>query len=145
MAESGDRKQKPEQKQDDPEKGYEEELAGYLQQRIKPGLNSGAIPLLARSIAKDIAHREHPNGGQAASVAQESQSAEAVAAADFEAEMHDLQAELGEDWVLSFSVHGEDGWLTAAKKDGSQHVEAETAEVLSEVVARLNEGGRGAG
>jgi hypothetical protein len=29
---------------------YEKELAGYLQERIKPGLNSGAIPLLARSI-----------------------------------------------------------------------------------------------
>jgi hypothetical protein len=44
---------------------YEKELAGYLQQRIKPGLNSGAIPLLARSIAKDIAHRERPNGASA--------------------------------------------------------------------------------
>ncbi len=36
---------------------FEKELAGYLQQRIKPGLNSGAIPMLARSIAKEIAHR----------------------------------------------------------------------------------------
>ena len=33
---------------------YEQELAGYLQERIKPRLNSGAIPLLARSIAKEI-------------------------------------------------------------------------------------------
>ena len=41
---------------------YEKELAAYLQQRIKPGLNSGAIPLLARSIAKNIAQREHPGG-----------------------------------------------------------------------------------
>src|SRR5919112_198604 len=40
---------------------YEQELAGYLQERIKPGLNSGAIPLLARSIAKEIAHRERPD------------------------------------------------------------------------------------
>jgi hypothetical protein len=37
---------------------YEQDLAGYLQERIKPGLNRGAIPLLARSIAKEIAHRE---------------------------------------------------------------------------------------
>ena len=44
---------------------YEQELAGYLQERIKPGPNSGAIPLLARSIAKAIAHREHPNGASA--------------------------------------------------------------------------------
>src|SRR3954467_7212526 len=43
---------------------YEKELAAYLLDRIKPGLNRGAIPLLARSIAKDIAHREHPNGTQ---------------------------------------------------------------------------------
>src|SRR3954465_5772546 len=41
---------------------YEKELAGYLQERIKPGLNRGAIPLLARSIAKEIAHREPPPG-----------------------------------------------------------------------------------
>src|SRR5687768_4081648 len=41
---------------------YEQELAAYLQERIKPGLNSGAIPLVARSIAKAIAHREHPKG-----------------------------------------------------------------------------------
>ena len=47
---------------DQAEASYEKELAGYLQERIKPGLNSGAIPLLARSIAKDIAHRERPNG-----------------------------------------------------------------------------------
>jgi hypothetical protein len=36
---------------------YEEELAHYLQERIKPGLNRGSIPLLARSIAREIAHR----------------------------------------------------------------------------------------
>ena len=37
---------------------YEQELADYLQERIKPGLNRGAIPLLARSIAKEIARRQ---------------------------------------------------------------------------------------
>src|SRR3954468_15483303 len=42
---------------------YEQELAGYLQDRIKPGLNRGSIPLLARSIAKEIARHEYSNGG----------------------------------------------------------------------------------
>src|SRR4029078_833915 len=41
---------------------YEKELAAYLQARIKAALNRVAIPLLARSIAKDIAHRGVPNG-----------------------------------------------------------------------------------
>jgi hypothetical protein len=124
---------------------YEKELAGYLQERIKPGLNSGAIPLLARSIAKEIAHREHPNGVPEAAEGGDEPSAEAGEAGaetpDFEADMHDLQAELGEDWILRFSVHGDDAWLTAEKDDGSQHVEAPTAAVLSEAVALLNEGG----
>ena len=125
---------------------YEEELAGYLQERIKPGLNSGAIPLLARSIAKEIAHREHPNGGSADAEAEdkpaaEADSAEAGAAPDFEADMHELQEELGKDWILSFSVQGDEGWLTAEKDDGSQHLEAPTATVLLEAVELLNEGG----
>ena len=119
---------------------YEKELAGYLQERIKPGLNSGAIPLLARSIAKDIAHREHPNGVPESTGAGETAEADSEAP-DFEADMRELQAELGEDWTLSFSVRGDDGWLTAAKDDGSQHIEAPTAAVLAEVVELLNEGG----
>ena len=119
---------------------YEQELAGYLQERIKPGLNSGAIPLLARSIAKDIAHREHPNGVPESTDAGEKAEADSEAP-DFEADMRDLQAELGKDWTLSFSVRGDDGWLTAAKDDGSQHIEAPTAAVLAEVVELLNEGG----
>ena len=123
------------------EESYEKELAGYLQERIKPNLNSGAIPLLARSIAKDIAHREHPNGGSAPSEAKEGQGAEKSESPDFEADMHELQAELGEDWTLSFSVRGENGWLTAEKEDGTQHLEAQTAQVISEVVALLDEGG----
>jgi hypothetical protein len=131
---------------------YEQELAGYLQERIKPGLNSGAIPLLARSIAKEIAHRERPQsdpedakaksedkGGAEASNGQPAEGE----APDFEADMRELQAELGKDWVLSFSVHGDEGWLTAEKDDGSQHVEAQTADVLSQAVELLNErGGR---
>jgi hypothetical protein len=168
---------------------YEKELAGYLQERIKPGLNSGAIPLLARSIAKEIAHREHPNGtsdeaavedepdaeaddeqsaeadaeqsaetddeqsaetdDEQSAEADDEQSAEAddepsgesEATSDFEADMHDLQEELGEDWILRFSVHGDDAWLTAEKEDGSQHLEAPTASVLAEAVELLNDGG----
>jgi hypothetical protein len=33
---------------------YEQELARYLQARIKPGLSRSAIPLMARSIPKEI-------------------------------------------------------------------------------------------
>jgi hypothetical protein len=128
---------------------YEQELAGYLQERIKPGLNRGAIPLLARSIAKEIAHREHLNGAfeddevddEHSTEADDEHSAESEAPPDFEAEMHELQAELGEDWILRFSVQGDDAWLTAEKDDGSQRVEAPTAAVLSEAVGLLNEGG----
>jgi hypothetical protein len=119
---------------------YEQELAGYLQERIKPGLNSGAIPLLARSIAKEIAHRERPNGASEDAEADE-HSGESEAPPDFETEMHELQAELGEDWILRFSVQGDDAWLTAEKDDGSQRVEAPTAAVLVEAVELLNEGG----
>jgi hypothetical protein len=120
---------------------YEQELAGYLQERIKPGLNRGAIPLLARSIAKEIAHRKHPNGGPADTEAADERSAESQASSDFEADMHELQAELGEDWIVRFSVQGDDAWLTAEKDDGSQHVEAQTASVLVEAVELLNQGG----
>jgi hypothetical protein len=118
---------------------YEQELTAYLQERIKPGLNSGAIPLLARSIAKDIAHREHPNG-----TPEEAQpSAESEGPPDFEADMRELQAELGEHWILRFSVQGDEGWLTAEKDDGSQRVEAPDASVLLEAVGLLNDrGGR---
>ena len=159
---------------------YEQELARLLQERIKPRLNSGAIPLLARSIAKEIAHREHPNSASEDAEAEDEPTAEAEdeptaeaddeptaegddepgdeagdepsgeaddedaesePSADFEADMRDLQAELGEDWILRFSVQGDDAWLTAEKDDGSQRVEAPTASVLSEAVGLLNEGG----
>jgi hypothetical protein len=136
---------------------HEQELAAYLQERIKPGLNRGAIPLLARAIAKEIARREHPNGpsedaevedehsaeadDEHSAEADDEHSAESEAPPDFEAEMHELQAELGEDWILRFSVQGDDAWLTAEKDDGSQRVEAPTASVLSEAVELLNEGG----
>jgi hypothetical protein len=116
---------------------YQEQLADYLQERIKPGLNRGAIPLLARSIAREVAHWDAPDG--AADVDdQPNQDAD-----DFEAEMHDLQADLGEDWILRFSVHGEDAWLTAEKEDGSQRLEAPNAAVLFKAVKLLDaRGGR---
>ena len=160
----------------------EKELAGYLQKRIKPNLNSGAIPLLARSIAKEIAHQEQPANGSKAGGADdkskaesddkpkaasddkpESQSEEQPKAAsddkaqggsddtskgggeekapDFEADMHELQAELGDDWILRFSVHGDDAWLTAEMEDGSQRIEAPTAATIADAVALLNEAG----
>jgi hypothetical protein len=124
---------------------YEQELAGYLQERIKPGLNSGAIPLLARSIAKEIARWEHPHGASEDAESDDERSADDDSAGseppDFEADMHDLQAELGEDWILRFSVQGDDAWLTAEKDDGSQRVEATTASELVEAVGQLDEGG----
>jgi hypothetical protein len=152
---------------------FEHELAEYLQDRIKPGLNRGAIPLLARSIAKEIAHREVPAGAddgaegdedeQQASAepsaddaedrgdAQEDEdsgedsgsepSAEQDEAPDFEADMHDLQSELGEHWIVRFSVQGDDAWLTAEMDDGSQRIEAPTAAVLAEAVGLLSKAG----
>jgi hypothetical protein len=196
------RSKREKQPEDDVAK-YEQELASYLLERIKPNLNSGAIPLLARSIAKDIAHREHPNGGtpedeskdksqaegedeskakaedeskaeeedeskaeeedeskaeeedeataeggdegedEPSAEGEDEESAESEPPPDFEADMRELQAELGEDWILRFSVQGDDGWLTAEKDDGSQRIEAPDAAVLVEAVALLNErGGR---
>jgi hypothetical protein len=182
----------------------EQELAEYLQERIKPGLNRGAIPLVARSIAKELVAREQLNDASDERAAEEEldepAEAEADRAADadnepddearagtddepsaeadeepegelddepdadgddetaggadeepedesqspleeFEAEMHELQEELGEDWILRFSVQGDEAWLTAEKQDGSQHVEGPTAEVLLEAVELLDESG----
>src|SRR5215217_6516434 len=171
---------------------YEQELAEFLQDRIKPGLNRGAIPLLARSIAKDIARRQRPDDASEeiaegddprAEAAEESdhepredaleeaddeadeepddevdeepdaeaddeyeteadeESAEDEELSAFEEEMHELQEELGEDWIVRFSVQCDNAWLTAEKEDGSQHVEGPTADVLREAVQLLDEGG----
>ena len=117
---------------------YETELAEYLQQRIKPGLNSSAIPLMARSIAKEITRREPPAGEPEGADAED----EAVEGpVDFEAEMHEFQAELGDDWILRFSVQGDDEWLTAEKDDGSQRLVAPDAQLLVEAVQLLHDGG----
>src|SRR5919198_2766752 len=56
---------------------YEKELAAYLQERIKPGLNRGAIPLLARSIAKEIAHRQRAHSASEDAEVEDRPSAEA--------------------------------------------------------------------
>ena len=56
--------------------------------------------------------------------------------------MHELQEDLGDDWIVRFSVKDGEAWLTAEKEDGSQHVEAPTADVLREAVELLDEGGR---
>ena len=186
MAEQEDatRKKSHENGHEEEAASYEQDLAAYLQERIKPGLNSGAIPLLARSIAKEIAQREHPNGAseedaddensvepedeggaeteaeaddeqsaeaddedsaeaddEDSAEADDEDSAESDAETDFEADMHELQEELGEDWILRFSVQGDDAWLTAEKDDGSQRVEAPTASVIIEAVELLNEAG----
>jgi hypothetical protein len=116
---------------------YEKQLASYLQERIKPGLSRSAIPLMARSIAKEIARQEPPE--QIAGT--DTSNPEDGPVVDFEAEMHELQAELGEDWILRFSVHGEDGWLTAEKQDSSQRVNADTADQLLKIFDAMNSRG----
>ena len=115
---------------------YETQLAQYLQEKIKPNLSRSTIPLVARSIAKEITRRDPPEP-PAPAEGEESGSAPV----DFEAEMHELQAELGEDWILHFSVHGEDAWLTAEKQDESQRVEAPDAQSLVPIVEAINDGG----
>lgn len=60
-----------------------------------------------------------------------------------EDDMRDLQANLGDDWILRVCIQGEHAWLTAEKDDGSQRVEAPAAHVLAEVFDLLKErGGR---
>jgi hypothetical protein len=119
---------------------YESDLARYLQARIKPGLSSGAIPLMARSIAKEITRKEPPEPPDSADGSGDAEQGRDEAS-DFEADMHELQAELGEDWILRFSVQGEDGWLTAEKKDASQRVEAPDKGRLIRIVEAINEDG----
>jgi hypothetical protein len=116
---------------------YETQLAQYLQEKIKPGLSRSTIPLVARSIAKEIARREPPEPP----AGEEERPRGGDRPPDFEAEMHELQAELGEDWVLRFSVQGDDAWLTAEKPDEDQRVDAPDAQGLLPIVDAINEGG----
>jgi hypothetical protein len=123
---------------------YEKQLAQYLQEKIKPGLSRTTIPLVARSIAKEIARREPPEApeppeGQGGPEGERRDGGGEPP--DFEAEMRELQAELGEDWVLRFSVQGDDAWLTAEKEAEGQRVEAPDAQGLVPIVEAINEGG----
>jgi len=118
---------------------YQKELAHYLQERIKPGLNAGAIPPLARSIARDIAAQEPPEAPDDGEATTDREAPTKGEAPDFVADMHDFQAELGADWILRFSVHGRDRWLTAEKQDASQHVEAPDPDRLVKMVDAVNQ------
>jgi hypothetical protein len=120
---------------------YEKQLAQYLQEKIKPGLSSSTIPLVARSIAKEIARREPPEPPEGQAGAEGEGPEGGGGPPDFEAEMRELQAELGEDWVLRFSVQGEDAWLTAEKPGEAQRVEAPDAQGLLPIIEAINEGG----
>jgi hypothetical protein len=120
---------------------YETQLAQYLQEKIKPGLSSSTIPLVARSIAKEIARREPPEAPEGQGGAEGERQDGGREPPDFEAEMHALQAELGEDWVLRFSVQGDDAWFTAEKPGEDQRVEAPDAQGLLPIVEAINEGG----
>jgi hypothetical protein len=144
LDETDEEKEEQEADRDDSQNGYEaqlaayeKELARYLQGRIKPGLSRSTIPLVARSIAKDIARNEPPEPPER----EQAPEGGNEPAPDFEADMHELQAELGENWILRFSVHGERGWLTAETEDASQRVEAPTASALVRIVEAIHEGG----
>jgi hypothetical protein len=139
------------------------QLAHDLQERIKPGLSPGALQLLARAVTKWAAHRRPGEDsdayGEAAGredddvreeVADDDAGGEAdvdfgdeedVEERSLEDDVRDLQAHLGDDWILRVCVQGDYAWLTAEKDDGSQHVEAPAADLLAEVVALLNESG----
>lgn len=122
---------------------YETQLAQYLQKKIKPGLTRSTIPLVARSIAKEIARREPPVPAESEGGAEDERPEGGGKPPDFEAEMHELQAELGEEWVLHFSVQDGDAWLTAEKPGEDQRVEAPDAQGLLPIVEAINErGGR---
>jgi hypothetical protein len=120
---------------------YETQLAQYLQEKIKPGLSSSTIPLVARSIAKEIARREPPESPEGQGDAEGERPEEGGKPPDFEAEMRELQAELGEEWVLRFSVQGDDAWLTAEKEAEGHRVDAPDAQGLLSIVEAINEGG----
>jgi hypothetical protein len=117
---------------------YEQELSSYLEGRIKPGLNRGSIPLLARSIAKEIAYDDLPEPPEDDAEAADEDEEDSP---DLETGLRQLQAELGEDWILYLSIQGDDTWLTAEKDDASQRVEAPNPSVLTQAVKVLNEGG----
>ena len=117
----------------------EQELASYLEERIKPGLNRGSIPLLARSIAREIAGEEYLADDEPLDDEELDEVAEDVS--DLAGDLQELQGRLGEDWILSLCVQGDDSWLTAEKQDVSQRIEAQDAAVLVEAARLLDAGG----
>ena len=141
----------------------DQQLAHDLQARVRRGLSPGALRLLARAVTKRAAHRRPGDDSDAAGEAsgpEDDDVREEVdddgtggeADEDFseeadederslEDDVRDLQANLGDDWILRVCVQGDYAWLTAEKDDGSQYVEAPAADLLAEVVALLNEGG----
>ena len=141
MAERESKQSRDEQADDERDGGGEEvavdeqELASYLEERIKPGLNRGAIPLLARSIAREIAQDSYHSDED------EDEDDEDEEATDLETDLHTLQQRLGEDWTLLYAVHGGDAWLTAETLDATQRVEAPSADVLVKAVELLKQGG----
>src|SRR3954447_19927780 len=66
----------------------EQELASYLEERIKPGLNRGSIPLVARSIASEIAREEYRDDPSKSAEADEGDDA-----SDLETNLHKLQSQ----------------------------------------------------
>jgi hypothetical protein len=120
----------------------EGELASYLQEPIKPGLNRGAIPLLARSIAREIARDEfHKDAPETDDAKADDDGEELNGDSDLAAGLQALQSQLGSDWILSLSVQGEDSWLVAEKADVSQRIEAQDASILRQAVKLLDQGG----
>jgi hypothetical protein len=119
----------------------ESELADYLTERIKPGLNRGAIPLLARSIAREIARDEFHKDEEPDEDEEEDAADELDGESDLASGLHTLQAQLGSDWILSLCVQGDDSWLVAEKTDVSQRVESQDASVLRQAVKLLDGGG----
>jgi hypothetical protein len=112
----------------------EQELASYLEERIKPGLNRGAIPLLARSIAREIAEENYRRD-------EDEDDEDDDEPTDLETGLHTLQQRLGDDWTLLYAVHGGEAWLTAESQDATQRIEAPSADVLVKVVELLKQGG----
>ena len=122
----------------------DQQPARDLQERNEPGLSRGALRLVARALTKGAPHRrlaEDSDGAGEASGADEDFHEEDQDGRSLEDEMRDLQANLGDDWILRVCVQGDYAWLSAEKDDGSQHVEAPAANLLAEVVALLKESG----
>ena len=71
----------------------------------------------------------------------ETEDDEGEAPTAFEEDMYELQEEFGDEWIVRFSVQNDAGWLTAEREDGSQRLEAPTADVLRKAVGLLNESG----